>query len=824
MTSQKPLDLRLLPAAVSAWGAALVAVHLSWEPALQLGGGLLGAGALLSVSAVLFQRLGTSPVALHILLCCVLAGTVTLAAGTEARSQEASGWAQAVRGDTPVRVTLRISGQPEALATPGFDGADRIRAQATVETATMPGGQAPVPVDAPAVIIQDAGPPAGADDLPGETRADSGTASATSSPAVVPSLITGQRYQGLVRLRPTEPGQRETAVIFPFGESLERVPADGRAEFTQIFNGLRTATAEGSSRAVGDAPGLLPGLILGDRTHQDRELSEAMRAAGLSHLTAVSGANCALVMGALMGIVRLLRAPRWMGVPVALIGLVLFVLLVHPEPSVIRAGVMGSIAAVSLFAGRGRAAFSLLCVCVLGLLAFDPYYAMEPAFQLSAAATAGIVIVGTRIRERLEQFLPAVLAAPLALAFSAQLFVTPVLLPLSASTNTYAVPANVLAAPFVPFITVPGTFAAVISTTLPWLAVSILWGCGLAAACLGLIGRFAAGLPQATAPWPEGWLGWALVVLYVFAAVVLAWGLVDRFRYWHLVLLAGAAAAMLALVLPVTALTPSRGLEHWRVALCDVGQGDMLVIRTQESAGVVVDAGEDPLLAEECLDKLGVETVEALLLTHEHRDHYGGTQGVIEDRGLGSILHAGSQDWDVAAEVESVAESNVPVRRARLGETFDFHEALGVRMTVWSAEGHHTEANDNSLVVLFEIGDPELPDEAVGSVGQPLRVLAMGDMEEEASASWLRRVGAPGEVHLLKVAHHGAANGGTAVLEASRPAVAMIGVGEDNTYGHPSVEIIRRLEDLGAAVYRTDLHGTVVFSLGPEALEATAVP
>ncbi|MCH8563165.1 hypothetical protein LTI14_08060 [Nesterenkonia sp. YGD6] len=147
-----------------------------------------------------------------------------------------------------------------------------------------------------------------------------------------------------------------------------------------------------------------------------------------------------------------------------------------------------------------------------------------------------------------------------------------------------------------------------------------------------------------------------------------------------------------------------------------------------------------------------------------------------------------------------------------------------MRLTIWAAEAHHAEANDNSLVALFEIADPQLDEGAVGSAGQPLRLLALGDLEEEVAASWLRRTGAPEGVHLLKVAHHGAANGGTEVLEATRPALALIGVGEDNTYGHPSAEIIATLEDLGAAVYRTDLHGTVVFTLDAGGLEATAVP
>lgn len=837
MTAGKPLDLRLLPAALSSWAAALAAVHLPWQHALHLGWTLLGVGTLATLGAWLLHRLSTAAAPLHILLCCVLAGAVAFQAGTEAREHHSSGWVSAVESDVPVMVTLRVSAQPEVLSTPGFDGQTRIAAAATVETAVLSGEDRPRPLDAFVVIIQDsAAEPTGQPSAEPTGQPPGGPAGehigqpeghplAASSVGTL-SLVTGHRYQGLVKLSPTGPGQRETALVFPFGEPLQQLPADPRTEFTEVFNGLRSATAAASAPAVGDAPALLPGLILGDRTHQDEELSEAMRAAGLSHLTAVSGANCALVMGALIGLVRLSRAPRWTSVPVSLIGLLLFVLLVHPEPSVIRAGVMGSIAAVSLFAGRGRSAFALLCLCVLGLLVFDPFYAMEPAFQLSAAATAGIVVLGTRIRERLEGFLPMVLAAPLALAFSAQLFVTPVLLPLSASMSTYAIPANVLAAPFVPFITVPGTFAAVISTTLPWLALPILWCCGWAAACLGLIGRVASGLPQATAPWPEGWLGWALVVLYVFAAVVLAWGLVERFRLWQVLLLGGMAGAVLALVLPVTALTPTQGLDQWQVALCDVGQGDMLVVRTQEAAGVIVDTGEDPLLADRCLETLGVDTVEALLLTHEHRDHYGGTPGVLQDREAGLVLHAGSADWDVGTEVESVAELpvDVPVHRPEAGETFEFLGGVQVRLTVWAAEAHHAEANDNSLVALFEIADSRLEQGVIGSAEQPLRLLAMGDMEQEVAASLLRRVEPPEGVHLLKVSHHGASNGGTQVLEATQPAAALIGVGEENSYGHPSAEIIGTLEELGAAVYRTDLHGTVVFTVDADGLEADAVP
>lgn len=800
MKDRRPLDLRLLPTALSAWGAGLAAVHLAWEQALQLGWTFIVAGALLTVTAWLLNRLITQVVPLHVLLCCVVAGLVALTAGAHGRELSHRGWEETVQSEAPVAVTVRIMGQPRTLMATGFDGEDQVLAQAVVEQAQRPGESAPTLVDAPVVII---------------------------APVVEgrQTFIAGHRYEGLVRLSPTDPGERASAMVFPFGEDLAPIPADDRTETADIFNRLRAGTVKASAHAVGDAPALLPGLILGDRSRQDVHLTEAMREAGLSHLTAVSGANCALVMGSLMGLVRLLRLPRWSTVPVALLGLVLFVLLVHPEPSVIRAGVMGSISALALFAGRGRSAFSLLCLCVVGLLIIDPFYAVEPAFQLSAAATAGIVVVGTRIKERLEGLLPAWLAAPLALAFSAQLFVTPVLLPLSGGVNTYAVPANLLAAPFVPFVTVPGTFAAIISTTLPWLAATILWCSGLAAACLGLIGRAVASLPQALAPWPQEGLGMALTVLYLSAAVLLAIGLVGRFRRWHAPVFAAAAGGLLAVVLPAAVLVPPALPAAWRVALCDVGQGDMLVVRTQDSAGIVIDAGEDPMLAEACLARLEIHTVEALLVTHEHRDHYGGVAGVIAEDEPGVVLYSASEGWDIDAELGAVAAlpQSVAVHRARPGDTLAYTGQLSVRLKVWSADAHHAEANDNSLVAFFEISDPELPMGVVGSAQDPLTLLALGDMEEEAAAAMIRGEGLPEEVDLLKVAHHGAANGGTMVLEQIRPAAAFIGVGEDNSYGHPSPNILDALEDRGAAVYRTDIHGTVVITVDRNGLGASAL-
>lgn len=813
LTSRRsPLDLRLLPAALCVWCAALVAVHAPWRVSLSAAAGLGLLALLILLCLLIPPRRSTAAgpgtvrelsriIGLHLLLCIVAAAAVLGVAGQDLRSQELNGWTAAVQKQAPLQVTLRVLEDAEVLPTPDRSGEPRLLVRATVTHAQTTPEERQVPVGAAVLVMHPLSE--------GEDPTD--------------VLSAGHRYQGLVRTSELEQGERASAMLFPFGDhALSILPEDRRATVTDAFSALRQATADASATALGDAPALLPGIILGDRSGQDETLTEAMRVSGLTHMTVVSGTHCTLVMGALMGLMRLLRMPRWCTVVLTLLGLLLFVMLVQPAPSVIRAALMGAIGALAIFAGRGRASSALLCLCVLILLLYDPWFSTEPAFQLSVAATAGIVLTGHRLKEIFEQRMPTVIAGPLALACSAQLLVTPVLLPLAAGVTPYSVPANILAGPLLPLVTVPGTLAAVLSTTLPGVSQVLLWAAGVPAAGIGLIGRGSSNLPQALAPWPAGWLGVVLVLLYLAAALILCRLLIAA--QWpgraETGVLVSAAASVLALIVPLTALGEERLPGDWRFALCDVGQGDMLVIRTAAQAGIVVDTGEEPAAAEECLNHLEIEQVEVLMITHEHRDHYGGMPGVEQAADVRRLLYSASAGWqlDEAPEAESV---QVSAERARIGDRGIYEGAFPVTWTVWAAADYHRNPNDNSLAVLFEIH--EYSAGADGPANDPLRLLSTGDLEQEATDLLLAREALPQHVDVLQVPHHGAANGGTEILEFTRPSVALIGVGEDNSYGHPAPEITGMLQRLESAVYRTDQHGTVVFSYAQGQLETTGI-
>lgn len=800
------LDLRLLPAALAGWAAALVAVHSSGSVSLHLGGALVAASLGCASAALLGRRKcpahahgerwvmrdrgGT--VLLHLALSVGVAAAVTLSAAQTQHTHEESGWSEAVESPIPISVTFRVTRDASPVQQRSGDG---YRSDAAV----LSFGENDQPVRAHAVVFTDT------------------------------ELRAGHRYTSKMLLSATDSAERSTAVMRPWGtEEPVRQQPDRVTGVAETFTDLRQATVEHSSSAVGEAPALLPGVILGDRSGQSQELTEAMRVAGLTHMTVVSGTHCALVMGALLGLGRILRIPRWTTLPLLLTGLALFVMLVQPAPSVIRAAVMGSIGALAVFAGRGRASSSLLCLCVILLLVYDPWFGVAAAFQLSVAATAGIVLIGARLKGLFAQRMPRFMAAALALAVSAQLFVTPVLLPIAEGVTLYSIPANIVAGPLLPLVTVPGTLAAVLSTTLPELSAVLLWLAGLPGAGIAEVGYAAAAMPHALAPWPAGHTGWVAAGIYTAAALVVCRMLIEargRPRGWERAVLSSAVGVLTAVVIPLASLQGvlfgSALPEQWRLALCDVGQGDMLVVRTGEYAGIVVDAGEEPDMAAACLTKLRINEVEILMITHDHLDHYGGTAGVAQAAGIGEILYSGAAGWSVTEAVEELGGTalDAPEARGRVGQTLTHEGDYPVSWQVWSAADYHSNTNDNSLVVHFELWAAETPAGAVGSAIDPLRLLTLGDLEQEVAGMLLARDALPSAVDILKVSHHGAANGGTAVLEHSDPAVALIGVGEENSYGHPSGAVVAALDELGTATYRTDEHGTVVFSLTEEALK-----
>ncbi|MDQ3877044.1 MAG: ComEC/Rec2 family competence protein [Actinomycetota bacterium] len=222
---------------------------------------------------------------------------------------------------------------------------------------------------------------------------------------------------------------------------------------------IRGSLAAASSRLSPPESALLKGVAIGDTSDFDSRTLEDFRRSGLSHLLAVSGENLAMLMGAVaFAATRLARKPR---IFVMALAAGTFVIVVGPQPSVLRAAVMAAIALGAMAAGRSADPLTALGIAIVTVVALRPGLVFSPGLQLSAAATAGIVIWTSRIAARLSA-LPRPLALGLAATTAAQIAVAPLLVGLFGQISVIGVVANLIALPAVPAATVLGLTAGTV--------------------------------------------------------------------------------------------------------------------------------------------------------------------------------------------------------------------------------------------------------------------------------------------------------------------------------------------------------------------------
>lgn len=557
---------------------------------------------------------------------------------------------------------------------------------------------------------------------------------------------------------------------------------------------VRTSIRQAAAPGPRPARDLVPALVMGDESGLTEQLRSDFRTTGLTHLLAVSGTNLTLVVGFLV------LLGRWCGVRghgltlLAVVGIVGFVLVARTEPSVVRAAAMGAVALLGLGADAGDRGPRALGMAVALLLLWDPWWAVSVGFTLSVLATAGILFLVPPWRDAMATWMPAWLATALAVPAAAQLVCTPVIAAISGEISLVAVLANLLAGPLVAPATILGLAGGLVGLLHPalgpLLAVPGTWaGSGIVA-----VATHAARLATPSVEWGTGALAISALTVACCAAAAVAPRLLRRM----------APTSCLCLVLAVAVLVgpPSPGWppSGWILAACDVGQGDALAVRVGERAALVVDAGPDPRAVDRCLDRLEVEQVPLVVLTHWHADHVDGLSGVLAGRAVGAVESATPEPGDRLGPVPG-AVGGLP-RVPAYGETRRVGEAT--LQVVGPVPGARNEGPNNaSVVLLVEV--------------RGFRILLTGDVEPEAQADLAESL--PGlRVDVLKVPHHGSRHQDLDWLAALGARVAIASLGEDNDYGHPAPETLRALSEAGARVWRTDRDGDVVVVATDEGL------
>ncbi len=523
-------------------------------------------------------------------------------------------------------------------------------------------------------------------------------------------------------------------------------------------------------------------------------LQENFRSTGMTHLTAVSGANVAIILGVVLYAVRWARAGPVVTALVCAVALAGFVILARPSASVVRAAAMGAIGLLGLAAGRPRAAVPALAAGVAGLIFVDPELAGDIGFALSVLATGGLLLLAPKWRDALQRRgWPAWAAEALAVPAAAQVTCGPVVAGISASVSFVAVPANLLVVPAIAPATLLGVSAAVLSPVWPTGAEFAAWAGQWPTRWLVLVATRGANVPAGALPWPGGVLGALLLaVLTVASLIATRRPLVRR-------LVAVIAASAVLGALPVRLIAAGWPPPRWIVVTCAVGQGDAVVLPAGEGRAVVVDAGPDATGVDHCLRRLGVRRVALFVVSHFHVDHVGGVAGVFRGRTVAGVV---APDWpEPPAGYAGVAAEAARARAPMAAVTPGWRYAIGgLELTVIGPfeplQGTSSDPNNNSLVLRARISGRT--------------VLLPGDAETEEQEELLSHLGRTAvRADVLKVSHHGSAYQSPEFVDAVDPAVALVSVGRDNDYGHPNAALLDRLARGGARVMRTDQQGDV---------------
>lgn len=613
-------------------------------------------------------------------------------------------------------------------------------------------------------------------------------------------------------------------MLFP---QVDVVGVPPRHDAARLLGSLRLEFERALQRSLPEPEAsLAAGIAIGRDDAMPRELINDYRATGLAHLIAVSGSNVALVTIIVFAVAVPLVGRYWASAP-AIATAFAYMLLAGLSPTVVRAAIMAAIALMGYVLGRPRSGLHALAAAAVVMIAITPSIAVDVGFQLSVAATAGIIAYTPWIESgimrvlrttRIRPVIPAGAVTAVSLTTSATLATLPLAWVAFGRVSLIGPIANVVAAPL---------FALAFWLSLATGAVGMMsdtagWVTGLAAyyplAAINGIAQTFARAPFADAAVPGGSTDGAILAYAVLGAA--GW---FAYRYpaepepWSLKAApaarvtrrlaagAGGAAGLAAVVL--ISVAPLRGPGELEVVMLDVGQGDAILVTTPHGTRILVDGGPSGI---ELARELGAvlphweRTIDVVMVSHPQQDHIAGLVELARRYHVGRVVDTGAR---AATRTFALYDAEMPERDqgARgtryLWDGVTFEVLWPPAGAVANLDGDRT--NDTSMVVRIRYG--------------LTTVLLTGDIGSAAQHALLALDDVAADV--LKVPHHGSATNREDFIDAVGETVALVSVGEGNRYGHPDEGVIARLSD--ARVYRTDVNGRVTLESDGERLRVT---
>jgi competence protein ComEC len=603
--------------------------------------------------------------------------------------------------------------------------------------------------------------------------------------------------------------------------------------------GLRSSLSQTLARVLPEPQAsLAQGILLGIRYNIPPEVKADFVSSGTAHLLAISGLHLSILAGILLSIgIWLFGKRRYIYIWLALGIIWLYALLTGMQTPVVRGAIMASLFLAAELLGRQRTAITSLAFAAAIMVGLDPQILWDASFQLSFLSIAGLIFLapplmnwGRRAVSRTigEEGMGAALANivtdSLGVTIAATIAVWPLIAHYFGIVSLSSPLANLLALPAMPGIIITGALAGLIGLFALPVAQVIGWLAWLFTSYMLLVVTGFASLPLSSIKISS--VGAPAIVVYYSALALALWLVSQRkklgagmssVKSWlrsaierSLDLTSQTSKRFVIpplLVLAVLASAAAASMPDGRlhVSFLNVGEGDAILLQ-KGSQQVLIDGGPSPQeLGVGLGDKMPFwdRTIELVILTHPHADHITGLADVLQRYKVEQVLYP-NLDYESPLYEEwrsLIKEKNIKSTSAQAGQELDLDD--GVKINVLNPQtplltGTESDIDNNGVVLHI----------TMGRVSFLLTADIMWETEFELIG---QRVALSSTV--LKVAHHGSETSSTpAFLAAVDPEVAVISVGE-NSYGHPSPEVMARLEQkLGSGnILRTDERGTIEF-------------
>lgn len=544
---------------------------------------------------------------------------------------------------------------------------------------------------------------------------------------------------------------------------------------------------------------LLLAILLGDKDKLSEDIQESFKTSNLSHMLAVSGAHVSYIILGLTYVLQNSIIGKKNGKIVCIIFLLFFMAITNFTPSVTRACIM---AILTLFSGiiyRKSDVYTNISVAALITLIFNPYSLLDLGFQLSYGGTIGIIIFIKRIQEKKSNSKVINYIKQMALvSVYANIIIIPIMMYHFNTVSLTFIISNIMASPILGIIVITGFLFIIASITVKPLTRLIAIFIKPILSILIKISQICSKLPFSSilvvTPYIFNVISYYAIILYCIKS--------KKNNKCKIII---CLLIVLILINFIIYIFP----QKLRIFFIDVGQGDSTLIITPDKKTVLIDGGGsdsfdmgEKVLLPYLLDRR-ILKIDYVLISHFDTDHCGGILTIMEKVKVKNIIISEQAEHSENYERFKKLMINKKIRlievkkgdKIKIGRYSEFKILFPPSRLL-----SENPLNNNSIVAQFNYNN--------------FKMLFTGDIEKLAEQQILKTEKAEIRADILKVAHHGSKTSSIPeFIKAVRPKIALIGVGKNNTFGHPNQQTIKNLENIKCRIYRTDLQGEIIIKI-----------